>query len=726
MPARPTDHAIDMVAVLLALGALLRGFDLVLDGESWWLPAMTVATSVAVGSVIVRALGTRIAWPVGAVAGFVVLAWLHLSETLVAGIPTPETVRQIVASLQSASEQIAVEPAPAPVTLQLAVLMSLVAGLLMVLADASMISDQNWIPIGIALLTLYGIPALISGQAPGASVFLPAAAAWLVLLRTRTTGISTGAAMVGLSLVMTVVITPLVPGLGAVARPFGESVGPVFGRDINPMLSLGDNLRQGSTQPAVEYTTSLDQAPYLRVATLRDFTRDTWEPSDPNQIAPDLVASAAQARQVSDTTRLSILNLRSSMLPVPYRLDRATGLRGDWTTQRDGMTMFSDDESTTGQTYAITSRSLPDEPDVVAELAAGSGAAGPDDLAPYLELPGQLPDSITSVASRAVEGVDSDYERGLALQSFFRGDTFTYSESTPVSEDYDGDGIEAIEAFLEVRSGYCVHFASSMAVMARSLSIPSRVVVGYAPGAFKTVRANRTTYEVTSDDLHAWVELYLGAAGWVRFDPTKGIGRPAPGAEELTPGSTEPTPTPSAAPTQAQPSPEPTAEPDSAVTETVSDGVTAVPWRLLAILLAVMVVVGTPASVRQLLRRRRLASTHDVEAHWREVLSTAVDLGREVPVGASPLRAARTLLDGVNGAESALERLVDAVERHRFALDPEQRPTLDDAVALVGSMTSGASRAARWRATLAPRSLWRRQSGAVPSPKGEPPMASRP
>ena len=64
--------------------------------------------------------------------------------------------------------------------------------------------------------------------------------------------------------------------------------------------------------------------------------------------------------------------------------------------------------------------------------------------------------------------------------------------------------------FLKVKRGYCVHFASAMAVMARTLDIPARVVVGFLPGT----RGANGTWTVSLRDAHAWPELYFqGSAG---------------------------------------------------------------------------------------------------------------------------------------------------------------------------------------------------------------------
>ena len=61
-----------------------------------------------------------------------------------------------------------------------------------------------------------------------------------------------------------------------------------------------------------------------------------------------------------------------------------------------------------------------------------------------------------------------------------------------------------------------MQFASTMAVMARTLGIPARVAVGFAPGE----KLAKGGYLVGAHDAHAWPELYFQGVGWVRFEPT--------------------------------------------------------------------------------------------------------------------------------------------------------------------------------------------------------------
>ena len=69
----------------------------------------------------------------------------------------------------------------------------------------------------------------------------------------------------------------------------------------------------------------------------------------------------------------------------------------------------------------------------------------------------------------------------------------------------------------ERKQGHCEYFASSMAVMLRSLGIPSRVVTGFHSDEFNDITES---YVVRAKNAHAWVEAYFPGYGWQMFDPT--------------------------------------------------------------------------------------------------------------------------------------------------------------------------------------------------------------
>merc|ERR1711976_552048 len=64
------------------------------------------------------------------------------------------------------------------------------------------------------------------------------------------------------------------------------------------------------------------------------------------------------------------------------------------------------------------------------------------------------------------------------------------------------------------QSGYCIHFATSMVVMLRSIGIPARLV-----GGFRSEKYEKDHVVVTNEDAHAWVEVFLNNE-WKFFDPT--------------------------------------------------------------------------------------------------------------------------------------------------------------------------------------------------------------
>jgi transglutaminase-like putative cysteine protease len=132
----------------------------------------------------------------------------------------------------------------------------------------------------------------------------------------------------------------------------------------------------------------------------------------------------------------------------------------------------------------------------------------------YLALP-RLDPAVAALASEITSEAASDAERALAIESWLRT-RGRYTDTPPVVDE--DDPRTPVEAFLlDGLSGHCEYFASAMVVLARSASMPARLVNGFAGG-----RANELGgfVSVTRADAHAWVELHYAGAGWVRYDPT--------------------------------------------------------------------------------------------------------------------------------------------------------------------------------------------------------------
>ena len=67
------------------------------------------------------------------------------------------------------------------------------------------------------------------------------------------------------------------------------------------------------------------------------------------------------------------------------------------------------------------------------------------------------------------------------------------------------------------KRGHCEFYSTAMAVMLRTLGVPTRNVTGFIGGTYNRFGHY---YAVRQGDAHSWVEVYLDDKGWTRFDPT--------------------------------------------------------------------------------------------------------------------------------------------------------------------------------------------------------------
>ena len=129
----------------------------------------------------------------------------------------------------------------------------------------------------------------------------------------------------------------------------------------------------------------------------------------------------------------------------------------------------------------------------------------------YLQLPDVDP-RVVQLAHDVTANADNDYDKAVALESHLRLH-YGYTLQLPAKTPQD-----PLANFLfERKQGHCEYFASSMAVMLRSIGIPSRVVNGFRGGEFNDLSGK---YVIRASDAHSWVEAFFPGYGWVSFDPT--------------------------------------------------------------------------------------------------------------------------------------------------------------------------------------------------------------
>lgn len=258
--------------------------------------------------------------------------------------------------------------------------------------------------------------------------------------------------------------------------------------------------------------------------------------------------------------KVTMLNEGSSTLFVPVRLtDFEMSLKNALYYNSVGE-MFLTRNVEKGDEYAFTALE-PISPEAisayVADLKNVRDEGYEDALRDYTQLPDGIEDGVYQITEMFTEGAATDAEKAEAI---IRGLNANCVYTLDV--DYPPQDRDFVSYFLlDSKKGYCSYFASAMAVMCRMEGIPARYVEGYRVYAEADGAVN-----ITGEDAHAWVEVYIKGLGWVAYDPTPGSetkDEPHSGeAPEPTPTPT-PTPTPSPEPeNNNEPEPTPTPEPD--------------------------------------------------------------------------------------------------------------------------------------------------------------------
>ena len=129
----------------------------------------------------------------------------------------------------------------------------------------------------------------------------------------------------------------------------------------------------------------------------------------------------------------------------------------------------------------------------------------------YLHLP-PTDSRVRGLATQITSSANTNFDKAAVMENYLRTH-FAYTLQLPRAKVKD-----PIANFLfERKQGHCEYFASAMAVMLRTVGIPSRVVNGFRSDEFNDLTGN---YVVRAKNAHSWVEAYFPGYGWQTFDPT--------------------------------------------------------------------------------------------------------------------------------------------------------------------------------------------------------------
>ncbi|MFH8804686.1 transglutaminaseTgpA domain-containing protein [Streptomyces sp. NPDC017936] len=786
-------------ATLMASSALLP----LVDPATWILQAaFLLAVQSGVGAAARR---IPLARPLTVLAQtlvtLVLLTLVFAREQALAGlVPGPDAFQHFADLLRAGADDVGRYAIPAPLSDGIRLMM--VGGVLLIglTVDTLAVTFRNAAPAGLPLLALYSVAAGLSDGAADWLWFLVAAAGYLMLLlaegRERLsqwgrvfggaprspggpagpvapvrTGRRIGAVALGVALAVPLLPLPAIDG--GLLDGTGTGVGQGTGGGgtisaVNPLVSLRDSLNVDEDRTVLTLRTSTTDISdlYLRIVSLDDFDGTTWKPSKRNIVAvpdrmPAPVGLRPDVRRSEITTRVSAADwYAQDWLPMPYPpSDVRVG--GKWRYEPVGMTLVGDHGQTTrGKTYEVDSLEVRPTAQQLASAPRASGSFRDE----YTEVPGSLPPVVSRTAREVTKDAADDYGRAVALQDYFAvTGGFEYDTEVEV-----GSGTDAIARFLRDKQGFCVHFSFAMAAMARTLDIPARVSVGFAPGSPQA----DGSVAVGLKDAHAWPELYFEGVGWTRFEPTPTRGTTPAYTVPDASGNTLPELPQASRSADAAPSDAPSASTSCSVDDKKLDGCTSAlpldeaeqggggtPWYGIAgwtLLGAAALVVPLLPMLWRLRRRSvRLASAQhagsaaadrspgpraddggrpdagagaavlpDVPAHetteaavghvlavWRELTDTAWDYGIPPDEALTPRRAAERIarlgeLD--EAAARAVRRVAGAVEQVLYAPRPRAAAGLADDVREVrAALRARVGRRTRLRAVVAPRSAVR-------------------
>jgi len=746
-PRRRRDASLLTLGLFAAIAAALLPVFSVMQPGSW-----TVQAALLTAAVLGAGLAARLFHLPALVATllevgiwvFALTAMFGRATAVLWIIPSPATVSTVPGLVSASSEEIRTGVAPVAPGIGLAfVLVAAIGGLAIVL-DHVVLTARMPLLAGVGLVAVSLIPTIAIPADVDVTAFVLLAAALLFLLRVdtrsrhaaprprhvgprrvgpRLRGRGASATAFGIAAVAVIVAVVATPLLPQPALRFASGGTGGYGTTINPNLELGNDLRQPRDIDVLTLQTDAPTPPYLRAVTLSSFDGSVWQPDRDDTVnvpgdGPVFDAPPVDSDiPVADyTTDISVGELDSPWLPVPSPATTVTGLQGDWLGMPQNRTIVSRSGSSRDQDYSV--QTVAPRPTLEQIRARPVGGSELGDA--VRALPADVPAIIGDTAREVTAGAQSPYDALIDLQTWFRSSAFRYSLDAPVEAGFDGAGLDAVADFLQARTGYCVHYASAFAVMARTLDMPSRIVVGYLPGTMSSsVGQERSTFTVTSSQLHAWPEVYFQGIGWVPFEPTNSLGVPTSFASGTT-GGTGTTPNAPQQQQSAAPETQATTAPSlgnqdgpglqgsgtAGATQEIGPGLLVGGGIVLLLLF-----VAAPAVLRALRRRSRTiaARAGDPVAAWAMVQDDAVDLGIPVPGGESPRRFAERLVREYGADPDDMDLLRGAVERVSYAEDAGDAtngPVLAAAAARVGAgLRARASGVRRAFSRVLPRSL---------------------
>jgi transglutaminase-like putative cysteine protease len=306
----------------------------------------------------------------------------------------------------------------------------------------------------------------------------------------------------------------VVPGFGNKAVLDLSQVNADNRVHVSPLVTVGALLRNGNDTPVFQVQS--DHRVYWRMVGLDQVDANgAWNATPEQGVVAPIGQPLPQTTTDRNDTQIAATftvknDLAFTTLPVPSS-PKVLLSSADSTTWFPGAGSLSVAEwpDADAQYHVLSGYATPTARDLRASASATTFAT--DTAVP------EGPD-VTEIKGLAINWIGhatNDFDKVMAIQQHLLDPgQYRYDKTARYEDSFAG-----LVDFLERgRAGFCEQFASAMAVMLRTLGIPARVATGFTPGT--TVGLN--TYDVSTDDLHAWVEVPFDGYGWLPFEPTPG------------------------------------------------------------------------------------------------------------------------------------------------------------------------------------------------------------
>jgi transglutaminase-like putative cysteine protease len=542
-PAPGHQRLLGLAAVAALSVATALAFGRVFAGRLPTLELIGVALASVAVAVAFERRGLLLATLASLLGLGLAIAWIVLPQTTSFGIPTIRTLRALGRSLEFVGQQARERIAPTPP------LPPLMLAAVTAVWTAAFSSHALAIRAGSPLLAVLPPIALVGfadtvledGARPVYAIVLLAAAiavvfadglrrvrqwgpVWSGSSRSRRVGPSVrGSRPVAFAVIALAVLVPgLLPGFRS--DPLVDLSSGADNGSLEPFVSISNQLN-GDAPERNLFQVQADHGQYWRMYTLDQFDGESFTSTDPEgsvggefvPVPGPLPASVPPPGAESLTQTFRFENDVSGPNALPMAQTAVAITDGTF----DGVTWdsargqaFVGDDLADGTQYTVQSQIVVPTAQEVANLQFLPA----QEYEQWTQLPDDLDPRITQIARDWTADANTGYQKVYDIVQHFKGPDaeFSYDKDAAPLE-----GDDALVDFLtNTKNGFCQQYAVSMAVLVRALGLPARVAVGYQDGDLQ----DDGSFQVTTKDAHAWVEVLFPTYGWLPFDPTPGHG----------------------------------------------------------------------------------------------------------------------------------------------------------------------------------------------------------